>query len=81
MIAGEARVGGVPREQVDRAGMGDEWAGAIVELGDDLDDEQSESGAQPGGDRGAAHGREALVAGKEDQNHESTRYSASAAFT
>ena len=70
MIAGEARVGGVPGEQVDRAGMGDEWTAAIVELGDDLYDEQSESGAQPGGDRGAAYRRQALVAGKEDQDHE-----------
>ena len=70
MIAGEARVGGVPGEQVDRAGMGDEWAGAIVELGDDLDREQSETGAQPGGDRGAAHRREALMPGKQEQDHE-----------
>ena len=70
MIAGEARVGGVPGEQVDRAGVSDERAGAIVELGDDLDGEKSESGAQPGGDRCAAHGREALMAGEEEQDHE-----------
>src|SRR5581483_5749879 len=70
MVAWEARVGGVFGEQVYTAGVGDERPGAIVELGDDLDDEQRETGAQPSSDRRATHRREALVTGKNDHDHE-----------
>src|SRR5689334_18247361 len=70
MVAGEARVGRVFGEQVDSAGVRDEWAGTIVELGDDLDDKQSEPGAQSCGDRSATHRRETLVAGKDTQHRE-----------
>jgi hypothetical protein len=67
MIAGEACVGGVAGKQVDRAGMGDEWPGAIVELGHYLDGQQPESGAQPSGNRGAAHGREPMWRAKRNR--------------
>lgn len=70
MIAREARVGGMPGEEVDSSRVGDEGARTIVELGDDLDDEQSQPGTQGRRDRSATHRREALMARKDTQDHE-----------
>jgi hypothetical protein len=52
VVAGESRVGGVGREEVDAVGVLDEGPGAVDQFGDQLADRQGETGAEDGGEGG-----------------------------